>query len=170
MSCCCDPPLPRSSEFIGDCSQCANGMPRCWEIAVAGITNSGCTRCTLQNGTWILRSERDPEAGSVTAQIELVIGARIDVCRYRTAERKPQNVTDFKCFLDSDNSLPMWFFGYQFSSSKWWLYSAIWGATYAIAAGSFDCSGPNVLTRQTSGSADCANLPATITIEPVACP
>jgi hypothetical protein len=39
-------------------------------------------------------------------------------------------------------------------------------ATYELAKSSWDCNGPNVMTR-TSASLHCDNWPATITIEPV---
>ncbi len=36
------------------CDQCPDGVPLCWEFAIAGITNNGCESCDEINGTYII--------------------------------------------------------------------------------------------------------------------
>jgi len=140
------PTTPCCPTGITGCSACA-AAPAQWRMVVSGITNASCGNCNRWNGTIILTNH---------TLIPLSGGP----CFWSS----PVEPGFAPCSAGCANC------------SRWTLVLAAVEAellidglsmgVYTLPLTSFDCLGTNTLTLG-RGSSDCANWPATITIEPV---
>lgn len=141
------------------CNLCDTGdtMSRCWEIAIAGVTNGTCTGCSAFNGTHVL---------------EIINGS--PTCEHNNDGTLSANCNNFPFGCVSDNPE----FSMVINGGTWTLEiiaptCSSQYATYSLTAGSgtsdFDCDGDNDFSKNFNGP-NCGNFPNTITATPVACP
>ena len=144
-----------SAPFSGSdtlaCSECPNGIPQCWEIAVAGITNGTCPACsTTLNGTFIL---------------EYISG-----CDFQSP---PLTGCDGGCFGGGHPSNGSWWMTVTPTGATIGSGSTV-GSTFDSrfwTTTDNPCDGESiVLTNSTGSSSCCNNWPTTITATPVNCP
>lgn len=134
----------------GACDKCLGGIALCWELVVAGISHSGCG--PGHNGTFIC------EQGAVGA---------FNPCQVESGLTSYQFPSGFVCGTFQSK----WSFNYQSISDQWRLAknSGNGSIRYVIdGLANFDCLGPNTFSQDFmppnwSG-------PATLTVEPIACP
>ena len=133
-----------SSTVIVDCAQCPGGMPRCWEITVAGISDLACTNatCSELNGTFILIHN-----GSCTFSSREMV----KVCSGSTFAVAWQM---------------------RFETTQWTLrarHDSVSAGAYTLSSGN-PCNGDTLTFSKPAGSGQCTGYPLSITATPVSCP
>ncbi len=164
---------PSPSVDTGICSQnalfCSFGTYECWEVAVAGVTDDGCTDCDDYNGTYVVRNSTN-----TTFQ-----------CFFTNNPQKTGGCTD-----DGDITVTL---GVQSTGPKsvcgttsvptafWWIQceakSFSGGAAAYRENGTypFDCDTPSgneldFLCVTSQSASECATWPSTLTAVPIICP
>lgn len=176
---CCKPPwefIAPQIETIVDCAECPDGISKCWEMTVAGVSGEGTGTgfdecCSGFNGTYILRyieGQNDPNG---------------TFCYFETDERA------IECCNGTSTSIPLW--QMRPSGPTNWFLNPLWvndsgtlsvAHSYVLATASFDCTGTNIFAGSSLGGTFvclphgspirrdvCDDFPATITIEPTVC-
>ena len=146
-----------SVSTIGDCPDCPDGAPLCWELVVAGVTNAaGVDCCSPFNGTFILHWR-----GGCTWSTDEVGISVID-------DTLPCGTCPSKMYVLERTGIGV--------SRRWSLqafcnFTSPEGnaASYGQASDGLDCLGDNVLTGGGT-AASCTGWPATLTISPTVCP
>jgi hypothetical protein len=152
---------------IFSCDQCPKpeGMSKCWEVAVAGVTTADdCLfgQCDLFNRTFVMVH---------------VVGSTVSDCFYEVRIAvDPERSSE--CQWGTALIISMvYFVPFPFTGPFVWrlqLNCTTELATYHLGptgTGSFDCQGPNIfeLTDVTNSPPRC-NYPSTLTVEPIVCP
>lgn len=133
-----------SSEGIDSielCDNCPDGMSKCWELVVAGVTDNDCLSCDEFNGTHVL------------------IHSGSNNCVFTTLETDSCGGSGALWSLTLDANPPRLLSGLFFGTSH---------SRYDLS-GTFDCNGSNTFDL-VGNTSDCQNWPPSLTIEPVACP
>ncbi len=140
---------------VTDCDVCDGGASECWELTVAGVTDSNCSNCASEyNGVFTIK-----HLGFTEPQVL--------ACRWGSVE----SITN-DCF------------GSQPGDKTWIMDIGVSTVTltpahgfglgnyfYSMTTGDFSCTGSNTFDLQVSvPTGECGDWPSTLTIEPVACP
>jgi len=135
-------PCCAEEEQTEECAECPDGMSVCWELTVAGITNDVCAECDEMNGTFILSWV----SGCI---FESPNEGALEACMGSSAIRWSFVINVFgQLTLSANGGI----------------------ATYATAGGGdVNCNDTNEVPFISSSTA-CQNWPATLTLEPIACP
>lgn len=131
------------------CSTCTQCPAICgkWTLTVSGIGQASTAHCSagtcaFMNGTFTL-----------VQQVGCNFTTGLQVCNFGGV---------------GGVTRPAWQLVYDSTHTKWTLIGA-GSFVWSIAGGSFNCTGPNVMSFDVplTTSADCNSLPATITVSPV---
>lgn len=166
FSCCCDWGYQvRGLELIPDCLGCPEGMVKCWELTVAGITDNLCTLCDNANGTFILEY--------------------VGFCSFWSPTFSAQFISSGDCFTSTSYRWDLTYFSGGLGGTRW-LIRLVGGSVLATwtSAVTFDgtpppgwnCKGSNTLDFVSTAAPGisapnpaCTNYPATLTITPAFC-
>lgn len=152
--CCCAAAASISTQ---SCDGCTSGTPAlCYELAVAGVTNDGCSEATEWNGTFTL----GPVSGAPSA------------CLWTAEAADGSTPCGTGC---TASHVLAWTL--QFGGGSLFLQAVRCngaGPTYSTDPATYllsspDCDGNITLSLSTNGS-DGADWPSTLTLVPVACP
>lgn len=155
-----------SSGLVHGCAGCVSGISRCWELTVAGVTNSLCTLCANLNGTFILKSGFNNLGSNPShdpcnfTQIEPAISYRRRNVGLGICESFAKGVWYLGPPTGGSGNVRELDFMEADTASRMVVYGS--GAT-------FNCNSPNVMTRSGSGNTGCT-YPLTLTLVPIACP
>lgn len=145
---------PCGVEQTFDCDQCPDGMPKCWEIAVAGIENDpgelGGNNCENYNGTFVLENQG---GCAFTGPAFFGVGQPPDCA-------------------DDGVGVHAWTMRFESGNNDWFLRTGTGGGhsiAYERTSGD-PCAGDDVVFSFLSETQCCQNYPATITATPVNCP
>lgn len=135
----------------GDCTSPTNctggtGLAECYELVVAGVTDDGCADCDENyNGTFLLIKESTPPVPYV--------------CSWATVEEAP---------CGAIAGTPLYRMGVLGNTLQ--LFADQVGAEFEGAVPLGNCCRPVDLPFKADVVGDCDNWPATVTVEPMACP
>lgn len=151
-----------SSSLI--CAPCGGALPAQWTLTLSGISNNVCSACASLNATWVL-DYAPGEPSNISGALPPLANYQAN-CRWSV-------ITDI-CGTHATSGSGDYYTGriklFVYFDNKFYLYIGGRGAASIAGAyiqpATFNCSGPNVMTR-ISASNDCNGMPSTITLSPV---
>lgn len=173
---CCgggNPPVIVSGSCISGCA--VEGLPQCYEVAIAGLTNGGsCIGCSPTNGTWYVMKRTTAPGGNFChwSSGDGSLGVTLTIYRFECN-------TGTQC----TSSFPLVALSVSESGgTRTWTATVVVGTSAAScnlvsAQGNYslaESTATSCLTAKTlsfvSETGDCTGWPSSITFDPAGCP